>query len=84
MLFNADIDRIKEYEKEMHLKSRPITFDIKEVDGGQQVRYEIEGGGEVIETIMIRQNEEVFFKILNDFNINKKEVNKISTKFRRK
>ena len=34
------------------------------------VRYEIEGGGKVIETAFVRRNEEAFFNFLADFDGN--------------
>ena len=66
----------------MQQKPKPITFRIMDDDnyGGNQgegtVRFEIEGGGELV-TSYVRKNEEEFFEFLNDFN-QKKNTNAIA------
>lgn len=84
VLFNEDIDNVKNIEFITLAKPKPISFNIVDLGNHQSVKYEIEGGGEVIETMFIRKNEESFLKFLNEFDksklnknnpvINKREV----------
>jgi len=54
-----------------------ITFTVEEDEEGSHVRYEIEGGGKVIETVITRQNELAFFDFVKEFN---EESNKNKSK----
>ena len=74
VLFNKEINQIKIKELIGQQKPKPITFRILEDDVDDfrsqfqgKVRFEIEGGGEVL-TSFVRKNEEEFFEFLNDFN----------------
>ena len=83
-MHNEDIDKIKEEEKATGQKPKPITFHVEKDENHEKVRYEIEGGGRVIETMVVRQNEEVFFDFLNEFTQDKIKVNKRLTSKRLK
>ena len=68
VIFNQEINAIKEEELEFNKKPKPITFNFVENEHGNHVRYEIEGGGKVIETMIVRQNEKSFFDFIKEFN----------------
>ncbi|CAI2371765.1 unnamed protein product [Moneuplotes crassus] len=80
ILFNPDIDEVRNEEMIQNQKVKPITFHIEETDGGKNVKYEVEGGGKIFETMVVRQNEEVFFNFLNDFSSNKSQLKKMKTR----
>ena len=75
ILFNKEINQIKMMEMQGQQKPKPITFRILEDDHQDKiksrvqgnVRFEIEGGGEVL-TSFVRKNEEEFIEFLMDFN----------------
>ena len=73
ILFNEEVNHIKMEEQLNNQKAKPITFRIEEDFIGKReegkketVKFEIEGGGELI-TSFKRKNEEAFFEFLNDF-----------------
>ncbi|CAI2366292.1 unnamed protein product [Moneuplotes crassus] len=80
ILFNPDIDEVRDEEMILNQKVKPITFQIEETGGGKNIKYEIEGGGKMFETMVVRQNEEVFFSFLNDFSTNKTQLKKMKTR----
>ncbi|CAI2374522.1 unnamed protein product [Moneuplotes crassus] len=75
VLFNFEINQIKAEEIVQQVKPKPITFRIIDENDNNpipqtgRVRFEIEGGGEVL-TSFVRKNEEEFFEFLVDFNTN--------------
>ena len=79
MLFNKEINEIKITEQIMQIKPKPITFRIMddqvegEEPGQGMVRFEIEGGGELV-TSYVRKNEQEFFEFLLDFNQQKNGI----------
>lgn len=67
MLFNKEVTRVKTLEKVQKRHHRPIYF--RYYDKGKKkgkVVFEIEGGGQSIESMFIRKNEENFFHFLNE------------------
>lgn len=74
ILFNKEINQIKLIEHVEKQKPKPITFRIMDDDEDElkaqfqgSVRFEIEGGGDIL-TSFVRKNEQEFFEFLVDFN----------------
>jgi len=64
---------VKRDELLMNKKPKLITFTIEESIIGdnfygptESVKFEIEGGGDIV-TCFVRKNEEEFFEFINDF-----------------
>jgi hypothetical protein len=74
ILFNEDIDTIKDDEHLNNKKPKPITFSTVENEDGNHIRYEVEGGGKIIETVITRQNELTFFDFVKDMNEKDKKI----------
>jgi hypothetical protein len=65
-------------ELEMDMKAKPITFRVvndvftsKRKEQDETVKFEIEGGGDIV-TSFVRKNEQEFFEFINDFDSNLK------------
>lgn len=82
ILFNPDIDAVRQEENDLSQKHKPITFHIEETSAGKNVKYEVEGGGRIFETMIVRQNEEVFFDFLKDFTQNKAQLHRMRTRIK--
>jgi hypothetical protein len=80
VLFNDDINAIKDEEHINNAKPKLITFNIYQLGDQESVRYEVEGGGAVIETTFIRKNEEDFLNFIRQFNENEADAKSKRTK----
>ena len=84
ILFNKEINEIKDQELLMNAKPKPITFRVMDGEENDEnlegyvryqllnkiifFRFEIEGGGKAIHTSFVRNNELEFFEFVKGFN----------------
>lgn len=81
------INQIKMEEIEMDKKAKPITFTIddglfnptQKRGNEETVRFEIEGGGDIV-TSFVRKNELEFFEFIKDFDGKNKDAKNLDSK----